>query len=63
MASAPEATELHSEPHFADDRSTDLQQEAGTPAEADSPRYAPALSGAWWLLLIAMVAALAKWLF
>ena len=63
MAAAPEATEVHSEARFADDRSTDLQLEAETPADADSPRYAPALSGAWWLLLIAMVVALARWLF
>lgn len=63
MAATPEATEFHSESNFTDDRSTDLQQEAETPAEADSRKYAPALSGAWWLLLIAMVAALARWLF
>lgn len=63
MAPAPEAGDYSTEASLADNLSAEIQQNSNTPAEADSPRYAPALSGAWWLLLIAMVAALARWLF
>lgn len=63
MAPAPEAVDSDTEAGLASDPSAGMQQNSDALAEDASPKHAPALSGPWWLLLIAMVAALAKWLF
>jgi hypothetical protein len=63
MAPASEAGDYSTEASLAGNTSAEMQQNSDTPAEDASPKHAPALSGPWWLLLIAMVAALAKWLF
>ncbi|MFZ5743240.1 MAG: hypothetical protein ACOY7T_01995 [Pseudomonadota bacterium] len=63
MATALNGTDYTSEVTDADLISAESQDGSASSAELTSPKYAPALSGPWWILLIILVAALARWVF